>query len=72
VIGGNIDLDLLSLFPQKDSRSMGGMEEDGQAFEVNKWRREKSKSWMVQGGRRGIYRWVEIWPLEEARMGFRP
>jgi hypothetical protein len=35
VIGGNVDLDLLSLFPQKDSRSMGGMEEGGHAFKVN-------------------------------------
>jgi hypothetical protein len=35
VIGGNIDLDLLSLFPQKDARIMGGMEEGGQAFKVN-------------------------------------
>jgi hypothetical protein len=34
-IGGNVDLDLLSLFPQKDSRSMGGMEEEGQAFKLN-------------------------------------
>jgi hypothetical protein len=31
VIGRNVDLDLLSLFPQKDSRSMGGMEEGEQA-----------------------------------------
>jgi hypothetical protein len=29
VIGGNVDLDHLSLFPQKDSRRMGGMEEGG-------------------------------------------
>jgi hypothetical protein len=35
VIGGNVDLDLLSLFPQKDARIMGGMEEGGQAFKVN-------------------------------------
>ncbi len=35
MIGGNVDLDLLSLFPQKDSRSMGGMEEGGQALKVN-------------------------------------
>jgi len=35
VIGGNVDLDLLSLFPQKDSRSIGGMEEGGQALKVN-------------------------------------
>jgi hypothetical protein len=26
MIGGNVDLDLLSLFPQKDARIMGGME----------------------------------------------
>src|SRR6266699_3459596 len=35
VIGGNVDLDLLSLFPQKDSRIMGGMKEGGQALKVN-------------------------------------
>jgi hypothetical protein len=34
LIGGNIDLDLLSLFPQKDA-IMGGMAEGGQAFKVN-------------------------------------
>jgi hypothetical protein len=34
VICGNIDLDL-SLFPQKDARIMGGMEEGGQACKVN-------------------------------------
>jgi hypothetical protein len=34
-IGGNIDLDLLSLFPQKYARIIGGMEEGGQAFKVN-------------------------------------
>jgi hypothetical protein len=26
LIGGNIDLDLLSLFPQEDARIIGGME----------------------------------------------
>jgi hypothetical protein len=35
LIGRNIDLDLLSLFSQKDARIMGGMEEGGQAFKVN-------------------------------------
>jgi hypothetical protein len=34
-IGGNIDLDLLSLFPQKYARIMGGMEEGGKALKVN-------------------------------------
>jgi hypothetical protein len=32
LIGGNIYLDLLSLFPQKDARIMEGMEEGGKAF----------------------------------------
>jgi hypothetical protein len=34
-IGGNVDLDLLSLFPQKYARIMGGIEQGGQAFKVN-------------------------------------
>jgi hypothetical protein len=34
-IGGNIDLDPLSLFPKKYARIMGGMEEGGQACKVN-------------------------------------
>jgi hypothetical protein len=34
-IGGNIGLDLLSLFPKKYARIMGGMEEGGQDCNVN-------------------------------------
>jgi hypothetical protein len=34
-IGGNIDLDLLSLFPQKDARNMGGMERESKLLKVN-------------------------------------
>jgi hypothetical protein len=34
-IGGNIYLDLLSLFPKKYARIMGGMEEEGKACKVN-------------------------------------
>jgi hypothetical protein len=49
-IGGNIDLDLLSLFPQKYARIMGG----GRAsFEDQQWRREKPKN--VAGSRRKEY-----------------
>jgi hypothetical protein len=44
VIGGNIDLDLLSLFPQKYARIMGGMEEEGQAIQGQQWRREKPQN----------------------------
>jgi hypothetical protein len=35
VIGGNVDLDLLSLFPQKYARIMGGMEIKSKIFKVN-------------------------------------
>jgi hypothetical protein len=38
LISGKIDLDLLSLFPQKDVRIMGGMGEEGKAFKVNNGR----------------------------------
>jgi hypothetical protein len=54
-IGGNIYLNLLSLFPQKYARIMGGMEEKGKAIQSQQWRREKPISWQAQGGRRGIY-----------------
>jgi hypothetical protein len=35
LISGKIDLDLLSLFPQKDARIMEGMGEQGKTFKVN-------------------------------------
>jgi hypothetical protein len=35
VIGGNIDLDLLSLFPQKYARNMVGMEWESKLLKVN-------------------------------------
>jgi hypothetical protein len=35
LFGGDVDLDLLSLFPQKDSTSMGGIESRESFFEVN-------------------------------------
>jgi hypothetical protein len=50
LIGGNINLDLLSLFPPKDARIMEGMEEGGQAFKVN------------NGGERNQ---IRGWPIEE-------
>jgi hypothetical protein len=55
VIGGNIDLDLLSLFPQKYARIMEGMEEEGQACKVNNGGERSPKPCSAQGGRRGIY-----------------
>jgi hypothetical protein len=56
VICGNEDLDLLSLFPQKDGRNMGGMEEGGQAIKINNGGERSPKTWLAQGGR-SIYRW---------------
>jgi hypothetical protein len=35
LVGGRIDRDLLSLFPQKDARNMGGMERDSKLLKVN-------------------------------------
>ena len=41
MIGGNVDLDLLSLFPQKDARIIGGIERKGKLFKDQQWRRER-------------------------------
>jgi hypothetical protein len=55
VIGGNVDLDLLPLFPQKDARIMEGMERKGKLFKVNNGGERVPNSCLAQGGRRGIY-----------------
>jgi hypothetical protein len=60
VIGGNVDLDLLSLFPQRYARIMGGMEEGGKAFKINNGGERSTKTWLAQGGRRGIYMWGNL------------
>jgi hypothetical protein len=44
LIGGNVDLDLISLFPQKDARIMGGMRRKGKLFKVNNGGERKWKS----------------------------
>jgi hypothetical protein len=36
---------------------MEGMEEGGQALKVNNGGERSPKTWLPQGGRRGIYRW---------------
>ena len=43
LIGGSVDLDLLSLFPQKDARIIGGGERNGKLFKAKQWRREKEE-----------------------------
>jgi hypothetical protein len=50
VIGGNVDIDLLSLFPQKDARIMGGNGGGRASFQDQQWRREKPKN--MAGSRR--------------------
>jgi hypothetical protein len=44
MIGENVDLDLISLFPQKDARIMGGMGRKGKLFKVNNGGERKWKS----------------------------
>jgi hypothetical protein len=55
VIGGNLDLDLLSLFPQKYARIMGRMERKSKLFKVDNGGERVPNSCPAQGGRRGIY-----------------
>jgi hypothetical protein len=65
-IGGNIDLDLLSLFPQKYARIMGGMEEGGQALKINNGgERSPKRGWLKE--EEGVFIGGKIWPLEAAR-----
>ena len=42
-IGGNVDLDLLSLFPQRYARIMGGIERGASFSKVNNGGRERGK-----------------------------
>ena len=51
-IGGNVDLDLLSLFPQRYARIMGGIER-GQAFPRSTMAGERGEKRATQGRRRG-------------------
>jgi hypothetical protein len=54
MIGGNIDLDLLSLFPQKDARNMGGIRRKGKLFKVNN-RGERNGRANLQMRKKGLY-----------------
>jgi hypothetical protein len=77
VIGGNVDLDLLSCFPQKDARIIGGIERKGKLFKVNNGGERVPNSCPAQGGRMGIYtplqkcdRWGNLDRLFLAWTGF--
>jgi hypothetical protein len=52
LIGGKIDLDILSLFHQKDARIVRGMERKGELFKVNNGG-EKNDEPTSLWGRRG-------------------
>jgi hypothetical protein len=55
LFGGDVDLDLLTLFPQKDSVSMGGKEIRASFFKVNNARKRAWEEATAQGGRRGPF-----------------
>jgi hypothetical protein len=51
LIGVKIDLDLLSLFPQRDVRIMRGMERKGKIFKVNNGGEKKEEATSLWGRR---------------------
>jgi hypothetical protein len=56
LIGGNVDLDLLSLFPQDLARIMGGGGEREQSFKVNNGGERKSQKLTPLGKKGALYR----------------
>jgi hypothetical protein len=54
MIGGKVDLDLLSLFPQKDARIMGGMGRKGKLFKVNNGGERNGRA-DLQMRKKGLY-----------------
>jgi hypothetical protein len=71
VIGGNVDLDLLSLFPQKDARNMGKWRREGKLSRSTMEEREAQKrGWLKK--EEGVFKGGEIWPLEATRDEVRP
>jgi hypothetical protein len=54
MIGGKVDLDLLSLFPQKDARIMGGMGRKGKLFKVNNGGERNGRA-NLQMRKKGLY-----------------
>jgi hypothetical protein len=55
LIGGNVDLDLLSLFPQIDSTSMGGIESRESFFKVNNGGERGWEEATSQRGNKGTF-----------------
>ena len=54
MIGRNVDLDLLSLFPQMGARIMEGLR-DRASFSSSKMEERESERSPAQGGRRGVF-----------------
>jgi hypothetical protein len=54
MIGVNVNIDLLSLFPQKDARIMGGMGRKGKLFKVNNGGERNGRA-NLQMRKKGLY-----------------
>jgi hypothetical protein len=58
LIGQDVDVDLLSLFPQIGARIMVGLEGD-KASQGQQWSRERIEEATTQWGRRPLFIWEE-------------
>jgi hypothetical protein len=73
LIGRNVDLDLLSLFPQMGARIMEGLR-DGASFSSSTMEGRESERSTAQGGRRGVFippKKIEPFGQKQGRI-FRP
>ena len=55
MIGRNVDLDLLSLFPQMGERIMEGLRDRASFSSSTMEERERVREATAQGGRRGVF-----------------
>jgi hypothetical protein len=73
LIGRNVDLDLLSLFPQMGARIMEGLR-DSASFSSSTMEERESERSTAQGGRRGVFippKKIEPFGQKQGRI-FRP
>ena len=54
LIGGNVDLDLLSLFPQKYARFMGGIKGESKLFSRSTMEEREGKNFQPKEEERGL------------------
>jgi hypothetical protein len=65
LIGGKIDLDLLSLFPLKEARNIGGMERESKLLKVNNGGERDSSNQPKEEEGTFYSPLHEIWPLQD-------